>query len=226
MNKGKALTREMPSVDKQVTQGLTKEQAEGILRGDPKFANLASQLVEERSKRMAPEGALHLPPLLDKRRVEYAIPDGVFAFQAAYDKVLIYQLPEDKTPGKWGDTQIIMPDTHADKREAESPIGIVCGAGCKAMDVLASNGMGLGHIVAMVKMIPWVKEAESILGHKHYVKIVTVGDILGSRDLAAQMHAGEIRQVWDSEAQSHVYVNQKGERWATFPIMPETAPEI
>lgn len=226
------LVRGMDSVDDQVTVSVTPEQAQGILRGDPKFQNLKEQILEERTRRLAPEGSMHLPELLDKRRLEYAIPNDVFELGAAFDKVLVFQVSEEQKETV-GDTGIIMSDVTKDRMLQESPMGVICDAGLEARDILLGNGMDVGHLVAIVKLAPFRKEAGTTHGHRHEVMILRVGDIIGSVDLARAKMRGDVRVVWDPEAGKsgmHRYMMRDpktGEFSLSYdPLVPEMASEV
>lgn len=214
---GGQASKEVDSVDAEVVAGLTKEQAQGILSGNPKFKNLASQVIAERARRLAPEGSLHLPPLLDRRRLEYAIPDDVFTIAASFDKVLVFQIPEEDGE-RVGDTSIIMPELTKERVKKESPIGIICSAGLEARNVLVTNGMDLGHKVAIVRLQPYRKEAGTTYGHRHEILIIRSGDIIGSMDLADEMKNGRVRIAWDDKSQQHVYQDESGKVWD--PVLP------
>lgn len=217
------LIKGIESADESAISGLSDEAKKGILRGDPKFANELKQVLEERNKRLAPAGSLRLPELLDQRRIEYAIPNEVFTYQACYDKVLVFQIPEEKGE-TYGDTGIIMPDNVKSATERESPLGIICSAGLQARDELVTNGLELGHKVAVVKLIPWKKDAGSTHGHRHEVMVIKPGDIIGSLDLAEAIKRGDATTVWDTEAECHKYVDRNGECWN--PLRPESTPEV
>ena len=228
------LVRGVDSVDDQVTVNISPEQAAGILSGDPKFQNLKEQIIEERSRRLAPAGSMHLPELLDKRRLEYAIPNDVFELGAAFDKVLVFQVSEEEKETV-GDTGIIMSDVTKERMLKESPMGVICDAGLEARDILLGNGMDVGHLVAIVKLAPFRKEAGTTHGHRHEVMILRVGDIIGSVDLARAKLRGDVRVVWDPDAGEsgmHRYIVRNPETGkfdlscSYDPLSPEMASEV
>ena len=228
------LVKGMPSVDDEVTVNVTPEQAAGILRGEPRFQNLKEQIVQERERRLAPAGSMHLPELLDKRRLEYAIPNDVFELGAAFDKVLVFQVSEEQKETV-GDTSIIMSDITKDRILKESPMGVICDAGLEARDVLLGNGMDVGHLIAIVKLAPFRKEAGTTHGHRHETMIIRVGDIIGSVDLARAKMRGDVRVVWDPEGGekgngAHRYMMRDpktGDFSLSYdPLVPEMSSEV
>lgn len=225
------LVRGISSVDGSVTAELHvgPEEAAGILRGDPKFQNLKEQILEERTRRLAPAGSMNLPKLLDERRLRYAIPNDVFELGAAFDKVLVFQVSEEQKETV-GDTGIIMSDVTRDRMLQESPMGVICDAGLEARDILLGNGMDVGHLVAIVKLAPFRKEAGTTHGHRHEVMILRVGDIIGSVDLARAKMRGDVQVVWDAEEQHHRYMMRNpetGEFTRSYdPLSPEMASEV
>ena len=222
------LTKGIVTADDEAVRGLTKEQAQGILDGDPKYNNARDQVMKTRAARLAPPGSMNLPELLDKRRVEYAIPNDVFELGAAFDKVLVFQVSEEEKE-TFGDTSILVPDTVQGRLEKESPVGIICGAGLKARDILLTNGMDVGHKVAIVKLAPYRKEAGTTHGHRHEIMILRTGDIIGSVDLAHAMNRGDVRVVWNDDTQKHQYMvkDEGGDFTIAYdPLMPEVASEV
>jgi hypothetical protein len=141
--------------------------------------------------RMSPPGTLNLPELLEKRRQEYGILDGAFARRAVYDRILLWQLDmvEDDKYSK--DSLIIRPDTVRARHTEQAARGILVGAGLKALDVMVSNGIELGHIVTFVRHAPWRIECDDVLGHKYYTIVLHVGDIIASEDLETMFRLGK-----------------------------------
>lgn len=173
-------------------------------------------------------GSLKLPELLDMRRVEYAIPDGAFTEQAAFDRVFLYQvLLEDGE--KYGDTKIIRPSAYVQATKEAVPYGIVVSAGLPAMDTLRANGIELGHIVGFIQQAPFRKEVANINGISCYVILIRAGDITGSVDLAKAQKEGKCQvkyREFESDdgviTREHIWVNNKGETWN--PSVPYISP--
>ena len=62
--------------------------------------------------KMSPKGALNLPALLDQRRLEWGIVDGVFMVAPVYDRVLVWQIREHKEETFIEGGKIIAPDLY------------------------------------------------------------------------------------------------------------------
>jgi hypothetical protein len=164
---------------------------------DPMVRALARKAVEVSDAiraRMAPPGALKLPKLLEARRQEYGIVDGAFKMQCAYERVLVWQIARE-TGKKFEGTGLFMPDTVATRSQREASIGVIVGAGLRALDILHSNGMALGHIVQMIRNAPWRIKVDAIAGHEFHLIVLNAGDLLGSEDLATELLAGEAKVV-------------------------------
>ncbi len=179
------------------------------------------ELDQEFRKRMSPRGELNLPPLLDQRRLEWGIIDAAFSRQATFDRVTIWQIPEQKTETFGEGSLIVMSDQSKSRLKNEAPRGILLTAGLKALDSLRSNGMELGHIVSFIQAAPWRIFVDYVKGHRPAILVMNVGDIMGSEDLALQTRSGELREELKETAQGamqHVYVNRDGKYH--FPVQP------
>lgn len=169
--------------------------------------------------KMAPRGALGLPPQLDARRLEWGITDGAFRVQAAFDRILVHQIPMAHfMGGTFGEGGVIvMPKTAESARERSAPRGIVVSAGLKALDEMRSNGIELGDIVMFNHVSPWRIETDMIDGKLHHVLVMHAGHIIGSEDLAKRLQKREI--FLDGPVTQHVYVNRgTGDR--PEPVLP------
>jgi hypothetical protein len=175
-----------------VKQALAEVKAQAQLEADMRAIDEAApKIAEAIGKRMSPPGTLGLPPLLDERRLRYGMCDAVFAAQAAYDRILLFQIDPSFSDGeKYGDTGIYMPDSAKRRVREEAPRGVIVSAGLRALDSLRSNGMDLGHIVSFVRLSPWRLPVDMIAGAPVYVLILRDSDIVGSEDTAAALRAG------------------------------------
>lgn len=144
----------------------------------------------------SPRGALGLPKLLDDRRVEYLIPDSVFKCQAAWERVILYPVPEFKEKLS-SESSIILTDAAREAANFESPRGILISAGLQALDQLRTNGMDLGHLVKFIRMAPWRMTVDNIGGTDVWVYPLNVGDLIGSEDLREQIQRGDLRVSWE-----------------------------
>ena len=149
---------------------------------------------------MSLPGALGLPDLLEKRRIDEHIPDGAFRCQAAYDRVLIYQ-----TSG-WGDvfkgTRILKPRETKQRERESAPRGVVVSAGLSALDSLRSNGMDLGHYINFIAHSPY----RLFYDEKHedwHLVILGASDIIGSEDLREELKQRTKWIVLDVEKMYH-----------------------
>jgi hypothetical protein len=186
------------------------------------FGKLVASNEEAFRARLAPPGGLPgICPLLEARRFTHAIPNGAFRIQAAFDVCLVHQLPRFESE-TYGDGPILMPQTARRRVEEETPRGILVGAGLKALDVLRSNGIDLGHIVSFIRQAPWRMPVEMVSGVDYYLLILRAGDITGSEDLRSALAKGECRMEYDEEAGQHHYVDASGRRWTPqTPFLPE-----
>lgn len=193
------------------------ETRKGLNEGRVKVESLDSGSVPrlereatDREKKMAPAGALGLPPLLDHRRLQYGIIDSAFHYggQAAWDKVLVHQIPQWEGD-TYGDTRIIMPES-AKRAEAQTaPRAIIVSAGLIALDQLRSNGMDLGHIVTFANQGHWRLRVGNVGGSLEYLIILQTGDIVSSEDTRRLIDMGLMKiDVLHPEgaAPCHVYM--------------------
>lgn len=157
--------------------------------GNERIREEALSFDREIRKRMSPAGALGLPELLDQRRLEYGITDGAFAGAVLFDRVYVFQISDsDHEGGFFGkDSRIVTPDQTRDRLKHEAPRGILIGAGLRALDILRSHGVDLGHIVHFINSQPWRLYVDMIAGKRIPVLPMNAGDILDSEDLAREL---------------------------------------
>lgn len=188
-------------------------------------AEKAKQLSADLKTIMSPAGALNLPPLLEARRLAYGIPDGVFAVDALFDRVYVFQVTEDATSTFKG-TSIVKPETSKQRERMECPTGIVVSAGLGALDALWSNGVELGHLVNFQKLAVYRLPVDSVGGMDFHVIVLQTGMIVGSRDLAVLRRAGKVKTVAQRSSLKrpavHVLEDENGQRFSPVtPDMPE-----
>lgn len=191
--------------------------------------------VEETQKelptKVSAPGTLGLPALLDKRRIDWEIPDGVFktAPGALFDRILLYQIPllakNKADAATFGGGLIAKSDQSKDKEQREAPRAVVVGAGLRALDSLRSHGVDLGHIVYFSKNTVYAIQVDYIAGKFERVSLAREGDLILSEDLAKALLAKEARVevigTTDENGtlhRSHYYVNSNGIRYD--PVMP------
>lgn len=174
----------------------------------------AIEQTEAIKKRMSPPGALGLPPLLDARRLEFGLVDEVFEQQPVYDRIFVFQVPPAWARGDtFGDSSIVMPDLVKERKLRTAPIGIITGAGLKALDELRSHGIDLGHIVTFVRLSPWSMPI-AMVNHKEVeLRMLFSGDIISSFDLAEKLRNKECEYILDDETKQHLYKDETGRVW-------------
>lgn len=145
--------------------------------------------VEQTAKikeKMAPPGMLRLPELLERRRLEYGIPDSAFRVQAAFNRLFIHKIEDVMfRSGRYGeDSRIELPDSTKKALLNMAPRGIIISAGLGALDTLRDHGMDVGHIVTINRVSPWRVIYDIIGGEQFSYLIVQDRDISGSEDTA------------------------------------------
>lgn len=166
---------------------------------DPMGASLAQRALDESDRirtRMAPPGALNLPALLDARRLEFGITDGAFRQVAIFERVFVFQIPSAANSGEtFGDTTILKPETSKKKAMQEAPRGVLVSAGLRALDILRSNGVDLGHVITFIKLARYHIPYETIAGRDYHLIQLNVGDLVGSEDIALAQITGGVKVV-------------------------------
>jgi hypothetical protein len=156
---------------------------------------VAKAVAEKLEKSLKPAGYYNIPEILDKRRLEYGIPNGAFESYPTFDKVYLWQiaLPEDtgETVSQGG--RILKPEAVQIYQRNSAPRGIVVSAGLQAMDALYSTGIQIGHIVRFKKLSPFIMPVAEIDGKQFSVYVVRDGDIEASEDMAAALHAKRLQ---------------------------------
>jgi hypothetical protein len=189
---------------------------ESGLASEREYARKLLELDKATRENMSPPGAFRIPPLLERRRLQYGITDHYFQEQAVFDRITIFQLSQFKGE-TFGDTRIIMPEVTQKKEMESAPRGIIVSAGLKALDNLRSNGIDVGHIVSFVRQAPFRKRAGLIGGKSVWLLILRDGDVLGSEDLwdAQQRGECEVRVIRDADGcATHVLAdNVTGKTW-------------
>lgn len=165
-----------------------------------------------------------IPELLDRRRLEFGMPDDVLRQQCAFDRMLIFQIaPHFSSGNTFGSTKIIMTDKTKARKRDEAPLGIIVSAGLSALDHLRSNGMDLGHIVAFAKYTPYKYVCTMVDTEELQLLLVRSGDIIGSEDLALDMLEGRIRIERNKDG-DHVFV-RVGDAPGESPRNPQATQE-
>jgi hypothetical protein len=152
---------------------------------------------EVQSRQSKPGTYDFVSPLLEKRRIEHVIPEGVFRFQCAFDRIYVYQLGEkdSRKDETYGDTSIIMPQAARDYKRSETPRGIIVSAGLRAREALYGHGMAVGHIVRFIRNAPWAMPVDNVQGKDVHVFVMRDGDITGSEDTMRNLREGKCKLV-------------------------------
>lgn len=177
----------------------------------------AEKKSRERAKYITPgvpggASPLGLPPLLEQRRLDFGIPDACFDTQALFDCCTIFQVP--KFVDRLG--SLFVPDEVKQANVESAPRAILLSAGLKALDILKSNGVDLGHIVTFVKLAPYRTLACWIGGDPVWVLQVQAKHIRGSEDLRERLRMREVayrETLSDDGFFHHHYVDSNGKVW-------------
>lgn len=168
--------------------------------------------------KVSPAGALKLPEKLDRMRLEYMIPDGIFSRQPFWDRVFVYQLSETAFMEKYGGEGgvIVIPESVQAKYKAETARGILVAAGPKALDQIRSNGADLGDIVSFTHLAPYRLNLDAVDGHVFSVLVMLSGNLVASEDLEQARRAGTKVLEFDEESGQH-YWTEPGVAKKVFP---------
>ena len=187
--------------------------AQGMDEGLIKGAEAVSKAV---LKHMSPPGALGLPPLLEKRRLEMGLIDELFLQQATYQRLLLWALdPLEYEGGTSGDSGLYLPGKTIAREAAEAPRALIVSAGIDALDFLRSHGMDVGHIVTMCQECPYGIRVGIVSGKEFKLRIVDAGDIVASEDLGYEIREGRCEAFYDEGQNTHKYRDPRtGEPWS------------
>lgn len=190
---------------------------------DPEvFKRKVEAMEAELRSKMSPPGALGLPPLLDKRRIERGICDAAFKFQAAFDRILVAQYDEEAERDTYLDGGLIIKTDIAKRRDSmQAPRGVIISAGLRALDNLRSNGIDIGHQVTFVRVAPYRITVEWVGGVEQSLLVLRDGDVIASLDTMEALRSGkakvESKDVVDTNGNvitQHFYVDENGKSWA------------
>lgn len=192
---------------------------------------------KELATKVAPPGTLGLPPLLEQRRLEWQIPDGVFktAPGALFDRILLYQIPllaKSRSDAlTFGGGLIAKSDQSKDKEQREAPRAVIVGAGLKALDSMRSHGVDLGHIVYFSKNTVYAIQVDYIAGKFDRVSLAREGDLILSEDLCAKILSGAVKVTmfsdtdkWGNVSVEHHYMDEDGHQY--YPVMPAAEDDL
>lgn len=163
------------------------------------------------ASRMSPKGALGLPPKLDEARCTHGIPDSAFKMQAVYDRVLVFQVAMHVGETYEGGLVVLSENTR-DRETRKAPLGIIVSAGLKALDILRSNGMDLGHRIIHTNSAPYFVRFDNILGKDWHLIVLQAGQITASFDLADDLasRVTRVRQFENDGQPYHAHIGPDG----------------
>jgi hypothetical protein len=177
-----ARIKEFLEMDKEALEEKNERQID-IEKGIPQ------SLVDEYEATLKPLGHFNIPDLLDKRRLEFGIPNEVFEGQPIFDRVYIFQISDAHAQETYVKGGTILMSDHAIKARKEiTPRGVLVSAGLKALDALRSNGVEIGHIVRFQKLAPFVMYYNTCLPVPMSVTVVRDGDVIESEDLGKAIY--------------------------------------
>jgi hypothetical protein len=144
--------------------------------------------------------------LLQQRIEEFNIPD--LPWWPTFDRVLAYQI-DDKLSKQDKIGSIYLPETTQSTKDGSKRLVIV-GAGLKALDILRSNGIELGHIVTETQFgnIDFVIDRKAA-GENVQFRVARAEDITGSEDLLANLKEGLAEIVLDDNGKHQLKVDPK-----------------
>lgn len=208
-----------------------QEEAPGVLSAERKSdeERVFRELIDPH---ISKPGALKLPPLLEKQRLEMLLPDELFMEAAAFDRVLVYQFRESVQETFVEGGMIVKTQKAMTRERNQIPRGLLCAAGLRALDNLRSNGIDLGHVVTFAEPTPYRIFVLDLGNGKYSFSLLVLrdGDIVSSRTLQQELKEGrvrvEAREITDPAGETvrqHYYVDESGVTWN--PTMPECSVE-
>lgn len=179
---------------------MSNEQAQSLLE---RMDTLKEAKLWVRQKQVP--GEFNLPPLLEARRLEHGIPAGAFAYQAVYNRILVWQLPADEAETYVSGGRIVKTGRTKQYERDTAARGIIVSAGLSSLDYLRSNGMDLGHKISFVRLSPMRDICDTVgRGIEQEVLILQAGDIVASFDLAANLKSGHTQTICWLGVHKHV----------------------
>jgi hypothetical protein len=175
------------------------------------FANLVPNTTPPKRPKGIPRvSALLLKRIAETKGTPHEIPDTALSLQAVYDRVLVWQLPDEEHGGEtYHGTSIVKPDAVRERIWQSVPRGLVVSMGLGAMDALRANGIDVGHVVFFCVNSPYRLPLDD--HDQKHLCLLRAGDIVGSEDLARALDDNEVRiEEKDGE---HVLLDVDGKVW-------------
>lgn len=167
------------------------------------------------------------PARLRERALHWNVPPGAFAVQAAFDRVILWQVldwdlepvredddnPESRVVG-WryrNGSKLMVPERVLEREKNTNPRCLVISAGLQALDIMRSNGIELGDYVRIVRLQPYRLPVELDVDFQtHYVIPVRASDIIASEDAAERLRSGSLKVEVQQRGnyKGHFYVGE------------------
>lgn len=200
----------IPQIDRQLLSS-----APDMRRNAERAAEQTTKLREHISPLESPP--CPMPKLLNERRHQYLIPDEAFEYcnGTMYDRVFCWQVSRHEGETK-GDSLIVMPDDVKDRERNTACLGIVVGAGLRALDEMRSHGCDLGHLVAHARNVIFRLPFATIGGKDCHLVVLTAGDIIASCDLALMRKEKTVRVIEKPQEDGsieHLHCDENGKLW-------------
>jgi hypothetical protein len=176
----------MPRTRKTIT--LTPEQ---VISTEVEGSQRAEIALAEQKK--YPPGSLGLPPYLDSRRIERGILKEAFEAQCTFYWVNIWPMAMNPTDRMYEGSSLVRPMVKVEQEEDQTPVGLICGAGLAAMDLMYSHGMKVGDVVRFCNPSAYRIHVSTLQGREFYVYPMKVGDIMQNFDISRRV---EEKQQW------------------------------
>jgi co-chaperonin GroES (HSP10) len=171
------------------------------------MAALALEIDADTKRQMSPPGALGLNSVLEAKRLAHGLIDPCFETCASFDRIFVWQIQAQE---KLTASGIVMPQASIKRVSQETPRGIVVSAGLRAMDIMRSNGMGVGDTVTFIRQGMWRITIGQVRGVDVHLMVLSVGDICSNEDLALRLRKKEVSYAWEEETSEHRLVDVNG----------------
>ncbi len=124
----------------------------------------------------------------------------------AFDRCLVFQIPEVDTGGKYGDTGIYMPEAVRSNVERGACRGVLLAAGANALDHLRSHNVEVGDTVWFSKLAPWRHGVGWKDGKELEMMFLRSADIAGSEEAMARLQAGQAEVQYNHKLGEHEWL--------------------
>lgn len=151
----------------------------------------------------------NLSPLLEAKRLKYAMPDALWDVSPTYERLILWQIEPTDESGRDDETfpgsKILKPQVTKDRENKESHRAVIVSAGARALTQLQTNGMDVGHTVWVMRLQPWRITFKNWHGKELKVMTINASDIVASEELGAEMRDGKTKLVFSEEFRVHCY---------------------